>query len=195
MEELLRLRLLMAKTSVKKYQAIQRSVCSDGRVHGLLQFYGANRTGRFAGKLVQIQNLPQNHLPDLELARSLVKQGRFEEVEILYDSTPNVLSELIRTAFIPKPGCRFLVADFSAIEARAMGWLSGEEWVMDVFKGDGRLYEMTAAKMFGIPMEQIHKGSPERTKGKVAKVMGEDSLEVEWKHHDIYEKIFADLAK
>ena len=167
-QELLRLRLRMVKTSVKKYEAMERSVCADGRVHGLLQFYGANRTGRFAGRLVQIQNLPQNHLPDLEIARNLVKRGRFEDLEMFYDSTPNVLSELIRTAFIPKPGYRFIVADFSAIEARVMGWLSGEEWVMDVFKGDGRLYEMTAAKMFGIPMEQIHKGSPERTKGKVA---------------------------
>ncbi len=167
-EELLRLRLLMAKTSVKKYEAMERSVCSDGRVHGLLQFYGANRTGRFAGRLVQIQNLPQNHLPDLELARDLVKQGRFEDVEMLYDSTPNVLSELIRTAFIPKPGCRFVVADFSAIEARVMGWLSGEEWVLDVFRGDGKLYEMTASRMFGIPMAEIGKGSPERAKGKVA---------------------------
>ena len=167
-EELLRLRLLMAKTSVKKYEAMERSVCSDGRVHGLLQFYGANRTGRFAGRLVQIQNLPQNHLPDLELARDLVKQGRFEDVEMLYDSTPNVLSELIRTAFIPKPGCRFVVADFSAIEARVMGWLSGEEWVLDVFRGDGKLYEMTASRMFGIPMTEIGKGSPERAKGKVA---------------------------
>ena len=165
-EELLR--LLMAKTSVKKYEAMERSVCSDGRVHGLLQFYGANRTGRFAGRLVQIQNLPQNHLPDLELARDLVKQGRFEDVELFYDSTPNVLSELIRTAFIPKPGCRFVVADFSAIEARVMGWLSGEEWVLDVFRGDGKLYEMTASRMFGIPMAEIGKGSSERAKGKVA---------------------------
>ena len=167
-EELLRLRLLMAKTSVKKYEAMERSVCSDGRVHGLLQFYGANRTGRFAGRLVQIQNLPQNHIPDLELARELVKQGRFEDIKLLYDSTPNVLSELIRTAFIPKPGCRFVVADFSAIEARVMGWLSGEEWVLDVFRGDGKLYEMTASRMFGIPMAEIGKGSPERAKGKVA---------------------------
>ena len=167
-EELLRLRLLMAKTSVKKYEAMERSVCSDGRVHGLLQFYGANRTGRFAGRLVQIQNLPQNHIPDLELARELVKQGRFEDIELLFDSTPNVLSELIRTAFIPKPGCRFVVADFSAIEARVMGWLSGEEWVLDVFRGDGKLYEMTASRMFGIPMAEIGKGSPERAKGKVA---------------------------
>ena len=167
-EELLRLRLLMAKTSVKKYEAMERSVCSDGRVHGMLMFYGANRSGRWSGKNVQIQNLPKNDIPDLELARDLVKQGRFEDVEMLYDSTPNVLSELIRTAFIPKPGCRFVVADFSAIEARVMGWLSGEEWVLDVFRGDGKLYEMTASRMFGIPMTEIGKGSPERAKGKVA---------------------------
>ena len=167
-EELLRLRLLMAKTSVKKYEAMERSACSDGRVHGMLMFYGANRSGRWSGKNVQIQNLPKNDIPDLELARNLVKQGRFEDIELLYDSTPNVLSELIRTAFIPKPGCRFVVADFSAIEARVMGWLSGEEWVLDVFRGDGKLYEMTASRMFGIPMAEIGKGSSERAKGKVA---------------------------
>ncbi len=167
-EELLRLRLLMAKTSVKKYEAMERSVCSDGRIHGMLMFYGANRSGRWSGKNVQIQNLPKNDIPDLELARELVKQGRFEDIELLYESTPNVLSELIRTAFIPKPGCRFVVADFSAIEARVMGWLSGEEWVLDVFRGDGKLYEMTASRMFGIPMAEIGKGSPERAKGKVA---------------------------
>ena len=167
-EELLKLRLLMAKTSVKKYEAMERSVCSDGRVHGMLMFCGANRTSRWSGKIVQIQNLPKNYIPDLELARELVKQGRFEDIELLYDSTPNVLSELIRTAFIPKQGCRFVVADFSAIEARVMGWLSGEEWVLDVFRGDGKLYEMTASRMFGIPMAEIGKGSSERAKGKVA---------------------------
>lgn len=118
--EVLKLRLLMAKTSVKKYEAIERSVCSDGRVHGLLQFYGANRTGRWAGRLVQVQNLPQNHIEDLELARDLIKNQQFDLVDLLYDSTPGVLSELIRTAFIPKPGCRFIVADFSAIEARCL---------------------------------------------------------------------------
>jgi len=167
-EELLRFRLMLAKTSVKKYEAIERSACSDGRVHGMLMFYGANRSGRWSGKNVQLHNLPKNYIPDLELARDLVKQGRFEDIELLYDSTPNVLSELIRTAFIPKPGCRFVVADFSAIEARVMGWLSGEEWVLDVFRGDGKLYEMTASRMFGIPMAEIGKGSPERAKGKVA---------------------------
>lgn len=169
-EELLKLRLLMAKTSVKKYEAMERSVCSDGRVHGLLQFYGANRTGRFAGRLVQIQNLPQNHIPDLELARDLVKQGRFEDVELLYDSTPNVLSELIRTAFIPKPGCRFVVADFSAIEARVLAWLSGEQWRLDVFTSHGKIYEASASAMFHVPVEEITKTSPLRQKGKISEL-------------------------
>ncbi len=169
-EELLRLRLLMAKTSVKKYEAMERSVCSDGRVHGLLQFYGANRTGRFAGRLVQIQNLPQNHLPDLELARDLVKQGRFEDIELLYDFTPNVLSELIRTAFIPKPGCRFVVADFSAIEARVLAWLSGEQWRLDVFTSHGKIYEASASAMFHVPVEEITKTSPLRQKGKISEL-------------------------
>ena len=169
-EELLKLRLLMAKTSVKKYEAIERSVCSDGRVHGLLQFYGANRTGRWAGRLVQVQNLPQNHIVDLELARNLVKQGRFEDVELLYDSTPKVLSELIRTAFIPKPGCRFLVADFSAIEARVLAWLAGEQWRLDVFSSHGKIYEASASAMFHVPIEEIKKGSPLRQKGKIAEL-------------------------
>ena len=169
-EELLKLRLLMAKTSVKKYEAIERSVCSDGRVHGLLQFYGANRTGRWAGRLVQVQNLPQNHIVDLELARNLVKQGRFEDVELLYDSTPKVLSELIRTAFIPKSGCRFLVADFSAIEARVLAWLAGEQWRLEVFSSHGKIYEASASAMFHVPIEEIKKGSPLRQKGKIAEL-------------------------
>ena len=169
-EELLRLRLLMAKTSVKKYEAMERSVCSDGRVHGMLMFYGANRSGRWSGKNVQIQNLPKNDIPDLELARELVKQGRFEDIELLYDSTPNVLSELIRTAFIPKPGCRFVVADFSAIEARVLAWLSGEQWRLDVFTSHGKIYEASASSMFHVPMEEITKGSPLRQKGKLAEL-------------------------
>lgn len=169
-EELLKLRLLMAKTSVKKYEAMERSVCKDGRVHGLLQFYGANRTGRWAGRLVQVQNLPQNHIVDLELARNLVKQGRFEDVELFYGSTPNVLSELIRTAFIPKQGCRFLVADFSAIEARVLAWLSGEQWRLDVFASHGKIYEASASAMFHVPIEEITKGSPLRQKGKISEL-------------------------
>ena len=169
-EELLRLRLMLAKTSVKKYEAIERSACSDGRVHGMLMFYGANRSGRWSGKNVQLHNLPKNYLPDLELARELVKQGRFEDIELLYDSTPNVLSELIRTAFIPKPGCRFAVADFSAIEARVLAWLSGEQWRLDVFTSHGKIYEASASSMFHVPMEEITKGSPLRQKGKLAEL-------------------------
>lgn len=166
--EMLKLRLAMSKTSVKKYEAMERSVCPDGRVHGLLQFYGANRTGRWAGRLVQIHNLPQNHMEDLELARSLVKEGRYDLVELLYDSTPDVLSELIRTAFVARPGCRFIVSDFSAIEARVMGYLAGEGWVMEEFRGTGKIYEQTASKMFHIPIGEITKGSPYRARGKVA---------------------------
>ena len=169
-EELLRLRLLMAKTSVKKYEAMERSVCSDGRVHGLLQFYGANRTGRWAGRLVQVQNLPQNHLPDLELARGLVREGRFEDVEMFYGSTPEVLSELIRTAFVPEEGCRFVVADFSAIEARVLAWLAGETWRLEVFSSHGKIYEASAAAMFHVPVEEVTKGSPLRQKGKIAEL-------------------------
>ncbi len=169
-KELLRLRLLMAKTSVKKYEAMERSVCSDGRVHGLLQFYGANRTGRWAGRLVQVQNLPQNHIEDLELARRLVREGRFEDVEMLYDSTPKVLSELIRTAFVPEPGCRFVVADFSAIEARVLAWLAGERWRLEVFSSHGKIYEASASAMFHVPIEEVTKGSPLRQKGKIAEL-------------------------
>lgn len=168
--EVLKLRLLMAKTSIKKYEAIERSVCSDGRVHGLLQFYGANRTGRWAGRLVQVQNLPQNHLADLALARSLIKQGRYEDVDLLFDSVPGVLSELIRTAFVPKPGTRFIVADFSAIEARVLAWFSGEKWRLDVFASHGKIYEASASAMFGVPIEEITKGSPLRQKGKIAEL-------------------------
>ncbi len=166
--EMMKLRLAMSKTSVKKYEAMERSVCPDGRVHGLLQFYGANRTGRWAGRLVQIHNLPQNHMEDLELARSIVKEGRYDLIELFYDSTPEVLSELIRTAFVARPGCRFIVSDFSAIEARVMGYLAGESWVMEEFRGAGKIYEQTAAKMFHIPIEEITKGSPYRARGKVA---------------------------
>jgi DNA polymerase len=168
--EMLKLRQLMSKTSVKKYEAIERSICKDGRVHGLLQFYGANRSGRWAGRLIQVQNLPQNHIIDLELARSLVKKGRFEDIEMLYGNTPNILSELIRTAFIPKEGCQFIVADFSAIEARVLAWLSGEKWRLDVFASHGKIYEASASAMFRVPMEEITKGSALRQKGKVAEL-------------------------
>lgn len=169
-EEALKLRLLMSKTSVKKYEAIERAVCSDGRVHGLFQFYGANRTGRFSGRLVQFQNLPQNHLLDLELARDLVKDRRFDDIEMLYGNTPEVLSELIRTAFVPKDGHSFIIADFSAIEARVLSWLAGENWRLMVFKTHGKIYEASAAQMFHVPIEQVTKGSPLRQKGKIAEL-------------------------
>lgn len=169
--ELLNLRLELSKTSVKKYEAMARCVCRDGRVHGLLQFYGANRTGRWAGRLVQAQNLPQNHLPDLDLARDIVKIGDEELLDTLFASVPGTLSELIRTAFIPKDGCRFLVSDFSAIEARVLAWLASEEWVLEEFRGKGKIYEATASRMFHIPQESIIKGNPNyeyRQKGKQA---------------------------
>lgn len=168
--EMLKLRLLMAKTSVKKYEAIRRSICSDGRVHGLLQFYGANRTGRWAGRLVQVQNLPQNHIPDLALARQLVRTGRFQDVEALFESTPTVLSELIRTAFVPRTGCRFIVADFSAIEARVIAWLSGEQWRLDVFENGGDIYCASASQMFGVPVEKHGVNGHLRQKGKIAEL-------------------------
>ncbi len=168
--EVLELRLLMAKTSVKKYEAMARSVCLDGRVHGLLQFYGANRTGRWAGRLVQIQNLPQNHLRDLELARDLVKEGLFDDVELLFGNTPGVLSELVRTAFIPRENHRFIVADFLAIEARVISWLAGEKWRLKVFASHGRIYEAAASMMFHVPVESITKDSPLRQKGKIAEL-------------------------
>ena len=169
--ELLNLRLELSKTSVKKYEAMARTVCRDGRIHGLLQFGGASRTFRWAGRLVQIQNLPQNHLPDLDLAREIVKAGDEEMLDSLFGSVPGTLSELIRTAFIPKEGCRFIVADFSAIEARVLAWLAGEAWVLDEFRGKGKIYEATASRMFHIPQETIVKGHPNyeyRQKGKQA---------------------------
>lgn len=169
-EALLNIRLKLAKTSVKKYEAIKRTACPDGRVRGLFQYYGANRTGRFAGRLVQVQNLPQNHLPDLELARNLVKNGQFSTLKMLYDNVPNVLSELIRTAFVPKERHRFIVADFSAIEARVIAWLANEKWRMDVFKTHGKIYEASASQMFHVPIEEVIKGSILRQKGKVAEL-------------------------
>ena len=145
---MLTIRSELSKTSVTKYEAMERGLCHDGRVHNLLQFYGANRTGRWAGRLVQMQNLPQNKLKDLELARELVRDGEFELLEMTFGSPPFVLSQLIRTTFIPSEGCRFIVADYSAIEARVIAWLAGEPWVLEEFKGDGLIYEATAAMMF-----------------------------------------------
>ena len=170
-KELLELRLELSKTSIKKYEAMARTVCRDGRVHGMLQFGGASRTFRWAGRLIQLQNLVANHLPDLKLARDIVKRGDDEQLEMLFGSVPGTLSELIRTAFIPKDGCRFIVADFSAIEARVLAWLAGEEWVLDEFRGKGKIYEATASRMFHIPQETIVKGHPNyeyRQKGKQA---------------------------
>lgn len=167
----LQLRQELAKTSVKKYEAMRRGLCEDGRAHNILQFYGAGRTGRWAGRLVQVQNLPQNKLPDLETARELVRNGEFDLLELAYGSPPFVLSQLIRTAFIPSEGCRFIVCDYSAIEARVLAWLAGEKWVLDVFRGDGLIYEATASQMFHVPKDDIKKGGPHadlRPKGKVA---------------------------
>lgn len=169
-EILLNLRANMSKTSVKKYEAIARAVCPDERVRGLLQFYGANKTGRWAGRLVQVQNLPQNHLKDLTLARNLLKEGNFEALELLFESVPGVLSELIRTAFIPKKDHKFIVADFSAIEARVIAWLAGERWRMEVFATHGKIYEASASQMFKVPIDEITKGSPLRQKGKIAEL-------------------------
>lgn len=168
--EVLTLRQDLAKSSVKKYAAMENAVCSDGRARGLLQFYGANRTGRFAGRLIQVQNLPQNHLPDLVQARQLVKSGDFDTLDALYESVPSILSELIRTTFVPKPGCKFIVADFSAIEARVIAWLAGEAWRNEVFASHGKIYEASASQMFRVPIGEINKASPLRQKGKIAEL-------------------------
>lgn len=168
--EVLKLRQMAAKTSIKKYVAMLECACSDNRAHGLFQFYGANRTGRWAGRLIQLQNLPQNHLDDLELVRSAVVNNDYELLEILHDDIASVLSQLIRTTFIAKPGHTFAVADFSAIEARVIAWLANEVWRLEVFATHGKIYEASAAMMFNVPIETIGKGSPERQKGKVAEL-------------------------
>ena len=167
-QELIELRQDMAKTSSKKYTAMLKCVCNDGRIHGLLQFYGAARTGRWAGRLVQVQNLPQNHLASLDYARSLVKRGDLEEFTDNYSNPTHVLSELIRTAFVASPGHVFHVCDFSAIEARVIAWLAGENWVLDVFKEGGDIYCQTASRMFGVPVEKHGQNSELRQKGKIA---------------------------
>jgi DNA polymerase len=170
LKEVLLLRQELAKSSVKKYTAMENVVGSDGRARGLIQFYGANRTGRFSGRLVQVQNLPQNHLPDLEAARNLIKAGLFDAVDMLYDSTSGVLSELIRTAFIPKDGSRFIVADFSAIEARIIAWFAGEKWRMEVFANGGDIYCASASQMFHVPVEKNGINGHLRQKGKQAEL-------------------------
>ena len=168
--QVLSLRLQLAKSSVRKYQAMQNAVCDDGRCRGMFQFYGANRSGRWAGRLIQLQNLPQNHLPDLEQARELVKAGDYEMLSMLYDNIPQVLSELIRTAFIPKPGYKFIVSDFSAIEARVLSHLAGETWRSEVFRNNGDIYCASASQMFGVPVEKHGQNSHLRQKGKIAEL-------------------------
>lgn len=168
--EVLSLRLQLAKSSVKKYQAMQNAVCSDGHCHGMFQFYGANRSGRWAGRLIQLQNLPQNHMSDLEQARGLVKAGDYEMLNMLYDSVPNVLSELIRTAFIPRPGYKFIVSDFSAIEARVLSHLAEEKWRTEVFSSGGDIYCASASQMFHVPVEKHGVNSHLRQKGKIAEL-------------------------
>ena len=168
--EALKLRLQLAKSSVKKYQAMRNAVCRDGRARGMFQFYGANRSGRWAGRIIQLQNLPQNHMEDLEQARGLVKNGDYEALAMLYDSVPNVLSELIRTAFVAAGGNKFCVADFSSIEARVLSWLAGERWRMDVFVKNGDIYCASASAMFGVPVEKHGRNAELRQKGKIAEL-------------------------
>lgn len=171
--EVLKIRQEMAKTSIKKYEAMEKAVCDDGRVRGLLQFYGANRTGRWAGRLVQVQNLPRNYLESLDTARELVKKQKIDTLRAIYGTVPDTLSQLIRTAFVPADGCEFAVADFSAIEARVIAWLAREEWRLGVFRTHGKIYEASASTMFGVDIDLIKKGNPEyalRAKGKVAEL-------------------------
>jgi len=188
-KSVLQMRLQLSKSSVKKYQAMEAAKCKDNRVRGMFSFYGASRTGRFCSKIIQIQNLPQNHLPDLTEARELVKYGSFDSVQMLYDDVPDTLSQLIRTAFIPRQGRKFIVADFSAIEARVIAWLAGEEWRMRAFVNDEDIYCASASKMFGVPVVKHGENGHLRQKGKVAelacgyggsvgamKAMGADSL-------------------
>lgn len=170
LKEVLELRQQLAKSSVKKYQAMQNTICSDGRARGMFQFYGANRTGRFSGRHIQLQNLPQNHLADLEFARGLVRQGNYDALELLYESVPDVLSQLIRTAFIPKEGRKFIVADFSAIEARVLSWLAKERWRMDVFADNGDIYCATAGRMFHCNVVKHGENGHLRQKGKQAEL-------------------------
>lgn len=166
--DMLKLRLQMAKSSVKKYQAAERCVCADGRARGLFQFYGASRTGRYSGRNIQLQNLPQNHIPTLEQARDLVKMGCFDMVESIYGNTPDVLSQLIRTMLVPREGCEFIVADFSAIEARVLAWEAGEQWVLDAFERGEDLYCATASQMFHVQVIKHGENGELRQKGKIA---------------------------
>ncbi len=168
--DVLALRQQLAKSSVKKYQAMENAACADGRARGMFQFYGANRTGRWAGRLIQMQNLPQNHLGDLAEARSLVRCGDFDALEMLYEDVPDTLSQLIRTAFVPRAGAKFIVSDFSAIEARVIAWLAGEQWRQDVFAKGGDIYCASASQMFKVPVEKYGINGHLRQKGKIAEL-------------------------
>ena len=168
--EALALRQQLAKSSVKKYQAMENAVCADSRAHGMFQFYGANRTGRYSGRIIQLQNLPQNHIPDLAQARELVKAGDFDALAILYEDIPDTLSQLIRTAFVPQDGRKFIVADFSAIEARVIAWIAGERWRLRVFEGGGDIYCASASQMFHVPVEKHGVNGHLRQKGKIAEL-------------------------
>ena len=170
LRSVLLLRQKLAKSSVKKYQAMEMTACQDGRARGMFQFYGANRTGRFAGRHIQLQNLPQNHMPDLSEARELVRQGNYEALDLLYDSIPDVLSQLIRTAFVPRRGMKFVVSDFSAIEARVISWLAGEKWKSAAFTGGKDIYCSTASQMFGVPVVKHGVNGELRQKGKIAEL-------------------------
>lgn len=170
LREVLSLRQQLAKSSVKKYTAMQNAVCDDGRARGMFQFYGANRTGRFSGRLIQLQNLPQNHMFDLAEARAIVRNGDYEVMDMLYEDIPDTLSQLIRTAFVPQNGRKFIVADFSAIEARVLSWLAGEKWRMEVFAKNGDIYCETASRMFGVPVEKHGLNGHLRQKGKQAEL-------------------------
>lgn len=170
LRSVLLLRQKLAKSSVKKYQAMEMTACKDGRARGMFQFYGANRTGRFAGRHIQLQNLPQNHLPDLSEARELVRQGNYEALDLLYDSIPDVLSQLIRTAFVPRTGMKFVVSDFSAIEARVISWLAGERWKSEAFAAGKDIYCSTASQMFGVPVVKHGINGDLRQKGKIAEL-------------------------
>ena len=166
-KRVLQLRQLLGKSSTAKYTAMQTATCEDGRIRGTLQYYGAGRTGRWAGRLLQVQNLPQNHLKQIDLVRDIVKTGDLDDLDLIFENVPDVLSQLIRTAIVAKPGHTFLVADYHAIEAVCIAFLSGEAWRLDVFSGDGKIYEASYAQAFGVPKESVKKGSPERQKGKI----------------------------
>ena len=170
LKTVLTLRQQLARSSVKKYTAMENAVCADSRAHGMFQFYGANRTGRYSGRIIQLQNLPQNHIPDLTQARALVQCGDYDALKLLYEDVPDTLSQLIRTAFVPQDGRKFIVADFSAIEARVIAWLAGEKWRLKVFEDGGDIYCASASQMFRVPVEKHGVNGHLRQKGKIAEL-------------------------